>query len=389
MTFPPIPLRAALLAWCSAALTTLAALPIATSTNVWELGPMDTIDSVAFVIAPDIAVQGRTHDDSFWLAQGRASLDGDFGNDAWALAMTAHLGGTFRDHARIVAQAITVNGVVSNGLWALGGSVAVATNAHLGGTQFIVADQVSLLGHIEGPVYARGRSITLGGTIIGSVHLVGDDIVIRPGTPIIGDLHYITTNRSIVLDANSQVSGSLRHLPAPPIGARNPQAELVFATYFLVAALLVGIPWILAFPNLTGRAVRNLRFTLWRCGLIGIALLFGAPMLLLAIALTVLGLPFAAVLAAFYGIVLYLGKFFTALAIGSALLQKRGQISLSGALLSLVTGLFLYYSVAFIPVVGASLQATMTAFGAGALVLAVWSGRGRVGAKPETDGSTG
>ncbi|HMO05900.1 MAG TPA: polymer-forming cytoskeletal protein [Kiritimatiellia bacterium] len=374
---------------CCAVLSAPAALPIATSTNQWELGPMDTIDSVAFVIAPDIAVRGRTHDDSFWLAQGRALLDGDFGNDAWALAMTAHLGGTFRDHARVAAQTITVDGVVSNGLWALGGSVAVATNAHLGGAQFIVADQVSLLGHIEGPVYARGRSVTLGGTIIGSVHLIGDDIVIRPGTTIIGDLHYITTNRSIVLDANSQVSGNLRHLPAPPVSARDPATELVFATFFFVAALLVGIPWILAFPNLTGHAVRNLRFSLWRCGLLGIALLFGAPMLLLAIALTVLGLPLAAVLASFYGLVIYLGKFFTALAIGSALLQKRGQISLAGALLSLVTGLFLYYSMAFIPVIGASLQATATAFGAGALVLAVWSGRGRVGVKPETVGSTG
>lgn len=385
----PSRLLPATLMLCCAVLSAPAALPVATSTNQWVLGPMDTIDSVAFVIAPDILIQGSTHDDTFWLAQGRAALDGDFGNDAWALAMTAHLGGTFRDHARVAAQAITVDGVVSNGLWALGGSVAVATNAHLGGSQFIVADQVSLLGHIEGPVYARGRSITLGGTIIGSVHLVGDDIVIRPGTTIIGDLHYITTNRSIVLDANSQVSGNLRHLPAPPVGARDAATELVFAAYFFVAALLVGIPWILTFPNLTGHAVRNLRFTLWRCGLIGIALLFGAPMVLLAVALTVLGLPLAAVLAALYGLVIYLGKFFTALAIGSALLQKRGPISLAGALLSLVTGLFLYYSLAFIPVIGTSLQATATAFGAGALVLAVWSGRGRVGVQPETDGSTG
>lgn len=378
-------LIAAILMGCWAALPSPAELPIATSTNQWVLGPMDAIDTVAFVIAPEIAVQGSTHDDSFWLAQGHSELNGDFGNDAWALAMTAHLGGTFRDHARIAAQTITVDGVVSNGLWALGGSVAVATNAHLGGSQFIVADQVSLLGHIEGPVYARGRSITLGGTIIGSVHLIGDDIVIRPGTTIIGDLHYITTNRSIVLDANSQVSGDLRHLPAPPAGVRDPATELVFAAYFFIAALLVGIPWMLAFPNLTGHAVRNLRFTLWRCGLIGIALLFGGPMLLLAIALTVLGLPFASVLAALYGLVIYLGKFFTALAIGSALLQKRGSISLAGALLSLVTGLFLYYCMAFIPVVGASLQATATAFGAGALVLAVWSGRGRVGSKTESD----
>lgn len=357
-------------------------LPIDISTNAWTLESVDTIESVSFVLAQDITVNGRTLDDSFWLAQDTVELNGKFGNDVWVLGMNAKLNGAFADHARVAAQSVTVNGIVSNGLWAVAATISASTNTHLYGDQFLYSDQLSLLGHIEGNVFAKARVITLGGTIIGDVRLVGDDIVIRPGTTILGNLHYITTNQSIVLDSNSQVSGDLYHMPAPAASmgaASSPRAAWLLTLYFFGAAILVGIPMMILFPNYTGLAVRCLRVSLWKCGLAGIAATFGAPFIIVAIAVTVIGLPLAAVIAALYGLVMYLGKFAVALAIGSTLLHKRGQISLSGALLSLVTGLFLYYSLAFIPYVGSSLQATATAFGTGALMVAALTGRGRIG----------
>ncbi len=359
--------------------------PVDITTNTWRLGPVDTIESVAFVMANQIVAEGRTLDDSFWLAQNDIVLKGDFGNDVWALTKEVKLDGIFRDHVRVVAQNVLVNGSVSNGLWAVAGSINTATNAVLYGYQFLFADQLSLLGHIEGDVYAKAHSITIGGTIVGNLHLTGDDIVIRPGTTIIGDLNYLTTNQSIVLDSNSQVSGAMNHLPAPAITTSNPLEMLMVEMYFFIAAIAVGIPMMLAFPDLTGHAVRNMRVGLWKCGLIGITLLFGAPFAVIAIAFTVVGLPLAAVTGGLYALIVYLGKFITALAIGSALLQKRGQISLSGALLSLVTGLLLYYSLVFIPVIGSSLQATATAFGAGGLILAAIARRGRVSEETGAD----
>jgi len=371
--------RFLLLSLCTPLFSMASSLPIDISTNVWTLEKVDTIETVSFVLAQDIEVNGKTLDDSFWLAQDVVELNGHFGNDVWALGMTARLTGTFRDHARIAAQTAVVDGIVSNGLWAVAGSISASTNSQLYGDQFFYSDQLSLLGHIEGNVYAKANSITIGGTIVGNLRLVGNDIVIRPGTTILGNLHYITTNQSIVLDANSQVSGELLHMPAPPIGQTDPTSRLLFTVYLFGAALLVGIPMMTIFPNFTGIAVRSLRVSLWKCGLAGIGITFGAPFILVAMAVTVIGLPLAAVTGTVYGLLIYLGKIPVALAIGSTLLHKRGQISLTGALLSLVAGLFLYYSLAFIPYIGSSLQATVTAFGTGALAVTALASRGRVG----------
>jgi len=352
-------------------------------TNIWQMASDESIDSISLVMAAGIDMNGHTHDDSFWVAVNDARLSGRFGNDVWVLASIARLTGRFSDHARVIAKNIIVDGTVSNGLWAIGNAVTITTNASLFGEQFLLSQNLSLQGHIEGDVYARASSITVGGTIVGNVRLYGDDIIVKPGTTVIGDLVYVTTNRSIVLDANSQVSGRLKKMAPPAAVSRElpPAWNAMLQFYLFLASLIVGIPFILIFPGVTGVSVRLLRTSLWKCGLTGIALMFGAPLLIVASAITVIGLPFALVFGAAYALVIYLGKFSIALLVGTALLNRRGTISVPIALLSLVTGLFLYYCTGMFPYVGASLQTTAAAFGAGSLILAMLAGRGNVRAK--------
>lgn len=351
----------------------------AISTNQWVLPADESMESIALVMAEQLLVEGRTFDDSFWIVAGQAELNGKFGNDVWLLSTIAHLNGGFADHARIMAQTITVNGTVSNGLWAVGGSIMTTTNSSLHGKQLLVSDNLALNGHIEGDVYARARQVTIGGTIVGNIMVHGDDIVIRPGTTVIGDLVYSTTNQSIVLDSNSHVSGTLRHHREPADSFNIPPSWIAaLQVFWFCAALLVGIPFVILFPNLTGQSVRHLRLVLWKCGLIGIAVMFGMPFMIVVAMFTVIGIPMAMVLGATYGLALYFGKFTAALAIGTAILGRRGQISLAGALVSLVCGLFLFYSMALLPYVGSTLQTAATAFGTGSIILTIASSRGRI-----------
>ncbi|HMP90565.1 MAG TPA: hypothetical protein PJ991_10205 [Kiritimatiellia bacterium] len=350
------------------------------ATNHWTLSSEEEMDRVAFVMASSIDVRGKTHDDSFWLAADHIALGGIFGNDVWAIGANVRLEGNFADHARVLAQNVHVDGVISNGLWAAARSVSIATNSILQGEQFILTDNLTLQGKIEGDVLARAKSITLGGTIVGNVRIFGDDIIIRPGTTIIGDLLYVTTNRSIVLDANSHVSGVLRKYQPPAQVSRALPTEwnALLQLYFFAAAVLVGLPFILLFPGINGHSVRNLRLGLLKCGLAGLLYFFGIPFLIFGLAITVIGIPFALVLSAAYALIIYLGKFPMALLIGSALLNRRGNISIPVAILSLVAGLFLYYSIGMVPYMGSSLQTTVSAFGAGSLLVALFAGRGKI-----------
>jgi len=356
------------------------------ATNPLVLHNGESFDHITFGAAPSLEMNGATRDDSFWVASEKLLLGGMFENDVWGIANDVIITGTCADHVRVAGRTVKVEGTISNGLWAAGISIATTTNSHIGGEQFLIADVLTLLGRIDGNLHARGRQITIGGTITGNVYMQGDDIVLRPGTVIDGNLVYVTTNLTIVLDDRSKVGGVLKKIDPVSVvePSWSPVNNAMIQLFWFGGALVAGIPFIMLFPGITGGAVQQLRGGLWKCGLAGLVSLFFLPFLILAIAFTVIGLPLSLVLAAGYSLILYLGKFPVALAIGTALLQRRGQISLSSAVLALVSGLILYYGMALAPFIGASLQTAASAFGAGSLVMALAAARGRVTSNEKT-----
>lgn len=360
--------------------------PIHVTTNAWALGPDGAIERTSLVIAPEATMAGEARNDSFWVSQYDLNLEGRFLNDVWALADNAQLTGNFSDHARVLGRTVNIDGTVSNGLWAAGITISVTTNALLRGDNLMAGDILSLLGNIDGNLYARGRKITLGGTITGNVYLYGEDIVIRPGTSVKGSLNYMTPGQPIVLDAQSKVEGDLNRAEKP---VEQPEAGLNFwsGIFWWAAALAVGFPFMLGFPNFTGHAVQGLRGSMVKCGLLGIAGIVLVPFLIILIFFTIIGIPLSFLLAISYMMMLYLGKFPVALALGTALLQRRGQISLASAALALVIGLIVYYSLALVPFFGSSLQTAATAFGVGSILMALAAGRGRVKHQQNTPAS--
>ncbi len=366
-----------------------AAGPLTLTTNQWAMAEGDIMEHIAAIAAPRIAMDGRARDDSFWFGTEEVRLSGWFENDAWVLSPVARLQGSFSDHARVLAQTITVDGQVSNGLWAVGLSIGTTTNSMLIGDHFLLADTLSLLGNVEGNIWARSRRITLGGTIHGNVRLYGDDIVIRPGTIILGNLTYTTTNRPIVLDNRTKVSGELKRVD--PAGIRGDAlmsgGTMAFQLFWFAGALLTGCILLALFPAYFGRVATNLNGNLWRCGLAGVGFVFTTPFVAAAFVFILVGIPFALVLGASYGIILYLGKIPVALAIGSAILRRSGSLNFSRAVLGLVIGLILYYSLSLIPLLGESLQMAATAFGAGSLILSLLTvKKASNGAPPEHEG---
>jgi hypothetical protein len=356
--------------------------PIITSTNTWRLEAADALERTTFVIAPGVEVAGSAKNDSFWIAE-TIQLDGLFHNDAWAIGSETRLNGIFHDHARVAARSLHVNAAISNGLWAAAGSIATTTNSMLGGDNYLFANNLSLLGDINGNLHARGNQITLGGNITGDVHLYGNDIVIRPGTVINGSIHYDTAGEPIIVGSASKVSGEVKRMIPPANEETSSSWQFGFGLFsglfWFAAALLVGLPFMLIFPRFTGKAVQGLRASTVKCGLVGLAALILTPIFLFMLFFTIVGIPMVFVTAAAYGLLLYFGKFPVALALGSALLMRRGQISFSLALLALVIGLAVFYSMAMVPLVGGSLQTAASAFGAGSILIALVAGRGRVG----------
>ena len=134
----------------------------------------------------------------------------------------------------------------------------------------------------------------------------------------------------------------------------------------LVSTLVLGLLFLRFYPNATRTAVDQLRAQPMASLGIGVLASILIPILAGLFAVTVVGLPLALIVVAWYLIALYLGRIFVIQWIGQVLLQRFGkQVGDRGAFL---VGLTLYFVFVLIPFIGELILALTLMLGLGAML---------------------
>ena len=321
------------------------------STNRLVLAAGETIGEEALWAAKELDLQGQARQDLWLLGQQTVRFDGEAVGDL-----------------RVLARSATIAGTARRNLMAYANGLKLATNSTVRGELALVGGTVICEGQVDGDAWIVAGSATLGGTWGGRVRIRAEEIRLAPGTRIAGDLVY-TSPRPLAYDSSVVIAGTVVAAPGP-LGPPSFQARFALHGYLFLAALLVGMPFVGFFPALAGGAVRKLRLAPWRTLLAGVAALLIGPFLAFFAFVTVVGLPLAVFVAAFYGALVYLSHVVIALWLGHRLLRAPGPQTFGRVLSALATGLFLLYAAAAVPGVAALLAPPVLVLGTGALVLA-------------------
>lgn len=202
--------------------------------------------------------------------------------------------------------------------------------------------------------------------------------MVSPGTVIEGDLVYTAPNE-LFLNPEVQLKGqllrreytALTDAPTAPVSFGQ---TMSVALFFYLAAVLAGIPFVGIFPYYSGRAVRLLRTSSFKCLLVGFLAFALMPMLAVFLGLLIIGLPLACMLLAVYVLFLYLAKIVVGLALGSLMARTGGPQSMGRVWGSLGIGLLIIFAAAQLPIIGLFVSIAVVLLGLGALVLAVFQG---------------
>lgn len=340
-----------------------AALPSGDAGQFW-LHEDQALERPTFLTGRSVSLAGVAKDDLFVVAQ-RLELTGRAENDLWAAGESIAINGVVRDHARLAANAVVIRGRIGNGLWAVGNGVQVAEGAIVGGPTTIWGRDVVLDGELSGPVTVTARSVTVAGSIRGDVRLIAEEILALPTARIEGDLIYTAPNE-FTPDSRVKIAGELVRVPATPRPETGGLALLL-----LLAAFLVGIPFVLLFPRFAGRGARAVRESFWSSLMVGAVAGGLLPLVIIFAFLLVVGIPLALVLAAGMGIFLYLAQFPVALAFGGLLLRRRGPQPPLTAIGALAVGLAALHLLSLIPYAGPAISLGATLLGFGALLRAL------------------
>lgn len=277
---------------------------------------------------------------------------------------------------RVLGGSINIGESVGGDLAAFGLSVYNA--GRVAGSIFIVAANTTLTNGASGPVTIYGNNISLAGDFAGNVDIIASGrVTLAEGTIIRGKFSYEAPERAGI-HASSTILGGVKYTNAsylPDIGTSRILA-LVSVGFFLfvrilgaliLAGLLAGL-----FPRLAEAVVerayaeraRSVLLTM----LLGFAILVTAPILILLLAITFVGIGLAFLLLLIYGVLVLFSLLYAGILLGSMFARrfaKRETVLWRDGVL----GMLALSLIALVPIAGPFVVLFLMVFSAGALLL--------------------
>jgi cytoskeletal protein CcmA (bactofilin family) len=253
---------------------------------------------------------GTVHEGDLALFGGSVLIEGTVDGDVEGLAGSITVVGTVTGDIEAAAGSVTVQGVVDGNVEAAAGSVTVAEGARIGGNLETGTETLTIDGTVDGTVEAGVQTLRVGDSAVigGDLRYDGETIVIADGATIGG-----------VAERVDRISVGL---PGPFVGDVDfgGAFDVLGATFVLAVNVVLGAILLVAAPRFARRVATTGTTDAARSGLAGLATLVGVPVALVVTALTIVGLPLAAVGIGLYLVVLWVGFVYGALVAGTALL---------------------------------------------------------------------
>ncbi|WP_222915562.1 polymer-forming cytoskeletal protein [Natrinema sp. SYSU A 869] len=257
-------------------------------------------------------------------------------------------------------------GEVGGDLEAAGGSVTIAGTA--GGDVNVGAGSLTITetGTVGNTLTAGVGSATIDGTVEGDAEIGAETIRLGESASIAGDLRYdgdLEGNTDAV--AGDIVEDSSLGIDVAP--TIQPFASWLFTAYVLAVNLLLGAVLLALFPRFSDGVADRVASGPLRSGLVGLLVFVGIPILLIALAITVVGIPLSFVGGFVFALLLWIGIIYGRFAVAMWILSLVG---LGNRWLALVVGLVAGAALSRLPVpiVGEAINLLVLLLGLGALV---------------------
>ena len=294
------------------------------------------------------------------------------------------------DDLQAVGGTVVVRGTVTGDVSAAGGDVRIEESGQVGGNLEGGAGSITIAGTVDGDVEAGAGSVRVTETgTVGGTFTVGAGTVVIDGTleddaeigaetirlgetaSIAGDLRYDGD-----LEGNTDaVAGDIEEDPSIGVDVGptiQPFASWLFTAYAVAVNLVLGAILLALFPRFSERVADRVATGPLRSGLIGLGVLVGVPVLLIALAITVVGIPLSLIGALVFGLLLWIGVIYGRFAVAAWALSLAG---LGNRWLALVVGLVVGALLSRVPIVGGVIDLLVLLLGLGAIARALYGHR--------------
>jgi hypothetical protein len=337
----------------------------------------------------------ETIDDTLLAAGNTVRVDGVINGDLMACGRNVEVRGTIKGDLITCSQRTEVSGTVEGNIYTFSNTLDLAGqlgHSIYGVLQFFHLDDRGQVG--QGVVVAAG-DVSLEGVVKRGVTMIvsgSSDVsgsIGRDLTVMVGG-----SRGGLTLTNTARIGGNLRarvpqlndvHIAdgAAIAGKRDIQLEVkeshfkrprfyVHQALWLAGAMLVGWLGLVLFPGFFQATTQLVRSGGRSLGL-GIGVLAGAPVAMVIMAITLVGLPLSFMLLALYLTAIYLAKIWVGAFLGQVILRPSAATT-GDWMLGLLVGLVILTVVGFIPYLGGLIHLVVVCVGLGAFTWQLYRG---------------
>lgn len=272
--------------------------------------------------------------------------------------------GTVEGDLRVAAGNVRIAGTVTGDVDGAVGDLTVA--GRVGGDVSVAAGNLVVRegAEIGGDLRAGAGVVVIDGAVAGTVEVGADTLRLGPSATVGGDLRY---DAQLQQAPGAEVAGEIRQVDDLAVVPFTDETwpGLLFAAYWFLVNLAVGAVLLAAFPQFSRTvADRALADPLTTAG-VGLLWLFGVPILLAVLLVTIVGIPLAVLGFVLYLLALWLGSVYGRYAVGAWL---ASYVNGGNRWLELLVGFVVVFLVGRIPVLGGLVEFAVLLLGLGAMV---------------------
>lgn len=329
--------------------------------------------SVAGVVEGDLMVAG-----------GSLVVSGTVEQDAFLAGGSITVSGDIKDDLRIVSGNVTITGSVGGDLMIAGGQVQVISGASIAGDVVVAGGTVMMDGSIDGNMRVIGGKASIDGTIAGSVSAKVEQLTIGSAATIGNGLSY-QSRKEAVISESADIQGGIDFSPLKAPNRENVARGLVAALavvktatflMFLAAALVVGLLW----KKFTNDGASRLGSNFWGSLGWGLIMVIVTPVVGIALAVTVIGIPLAILIFLTYCLGLFIACILSPVVLGAWLIKWITKSATPKVdWVAIILGVVVFNLVGIIPVLGGLFKMVLLLSVVGSLTVAwrkqIWDNR--------------
>lgn len=350
------------------------------SGNTYDLGEGQTATEDLYVASQDINIAG-TVERGANLVGRTITISGEIKGDLQVAGDTIRISGKVDGTVRAAGSSVIITGTVGHDVFTATAQTTVEKDAVISGSLLSYSGMVDVNGTVAQDLRTGTGTLNIRGTVSGNAYVAANKISLPDNGTVTGDMMYTSPEKLSPQD-QQKVQGTLSYNEAKKVtrwskektAAALVAGQVFVRVYSTVALGLIGLLALWLIPLVPARAMKETENAYGRNLGYGALFFVVTPLVILALLVTLIGIPLALLLGTIYAVVWSLVVLPLAHKVGTMLIRKES--TKSNKYLVFIIGLLVTELAIgilnFIPFIGplAVFIAKLWAFGA--MLLALW-----------------